>query len=875
MEPTWSVLYLLLLCLGAWLGIQLLFFLVMLVQMLRLSLYPQRLQLGELPEGLTPDQQAAIDEVRALGFHPIASGPVENGPRSHPALLLRHESEPAYASLLLMPASFAGYPLSFFSHAEDGSQLLTVNRIGWLTLAQPPEQKLVDAWAASPAEHWQAHRARIAGVAMAGLPDEEVCRRYAASYEDYLPMLLRHGLLQESGGALHPRLRTAAGLARRWMGVRRKLAAPYVSAATEGAHQPDYATQSYLQAEADLARRASRHSLKAGVLVLSAALSLLLWGWAFNWQSALAVLAILLLHEGGHALAMRAFGYRDMSMFFIPFLGAMVTGRPRDIPAWKQALVLLAGPVPGLLLGAAVLWTWDGAPPPLGGFDWQMAAWMAVLINLFNLLPLTPLDGGQLVELSLFSRWPRSRLLFSALSVAAMAALGLWLKSAVFVVFVLLLGMLLLHQWRASRLESRWQEGLQPEEQLRQLFGRAQELFGPVGFLRQYPLVKAVMERRRIGRPRAWESALVLGLLLALWGGGGFAAYDLFAPGPASAAEDDGRSPQQRRFDEQYALYGEDEEGGADELKALQAAAAALPAEDPRQVDLRSLLAWQAEGAEQARQLESLLAEGRQGLQDDLESLQRRWLRSIQELHADEPLPQRIAALQAALERAESLMPKQPAGRIEARLRLAEWVDLNGDPQAAETLLADTRYLAERSDDCRCELRRVLRAQAWYFMHHGRPTDAVTVIEASPVGRSLRQSTHELSRTYAWALLEAGRTDEGIAQMRTAAYSRPRPRSWLQRLGFGGARRSHLLYPLEMAHALRRGPQPAEAGTLMTPERSWSCMRYTHEDFGDTLASYVDPWEQLREKRLRETAQAVCPPDSGKTGVTAKKKPAG
>lgn len=873
MEPTLAVLNLLLICLGAWLGIQLLFFLVMLVQMLRLSLHPQRLRFGELPEDLPPDQQAAIDEVRALGFRPIASGLVENGPRSHPALLLRHQSEPAYASLLLMPASFAGYPLTFLSQAEDGSLLLTVNRIGWLTLAQPPGQKLVDAWAASPTAHWQVHQARIAGVAMADLPEEEICRRYAASYGDYVPMLLRQGLLQESGGVLHPRLRAAAGLAWRWMGVRRKLAVPYVSAATEGSHQPDYATQSYIQAEAELARRASRHSLKASVLVLSAALSLLLWGWAFSWQSALAVLAILLLHEGGHALAMRAFGYRDMSMFFIPFLGAMVTGRPRDIPAWKQALVLLAGPVPGLLLGAALLWWWGGAIPSAGGFDWQMAAWMAVLINLFNLLPLTPLDGGQLVELSLFSRWPRSRLLFSALSVAAMAALALWLESAVFAVFVLLLGVGLLQQWRVSRLESRWQDGLPHEEQLRQLFGRAQELFGPLGFLRQYPLVKAVMERRRIRRPRAWESALVLGLLLALWGSGGYAAYGHLAAPPQP--EDDGRSAQQRLFDERYARYGEDEDAGPDELKALQAAAAALPPEDPRRVDLRSLLAWDAEGEEQARQLESLVAEGREGFQDDLESLQRRWLRSVQDLHPDAPLPQRIAALQAALQRAESLMPKQPAGRIEARLRLAEWVDLNGDPQAAETLLAETRYLAERSDDCRCELRRVLRAQAWYFMHHGRPADAVTVIEASPVGRSLRQSTHELSRTYAWALLEAGRIDQGTEQMRMAVYSRPPPRSWLQRLGFGGARRSHLLYPLEMAHALRQGPQPAEAQGVMPREQHWSCFRYTSEDMAETVAPYVDPWEQLREQRLRVTAKAVCPPAPGKTGDTAKMNPPG
>lgn len=866
-----------LLCAGLWLGFQLVLMSVVMVQTLRLQFHPQRLQRGELPEDLPPDQQAAVDEVRALGFSVIATGWHEHGPSRSPALLFRHEAEPAFASLLLMPGSVAGYILSFFSLDTEGVSLSTGNRSDWLTVAALPAQKLEDAWASTPAEHWKFHRARIAGTAIQPLSDEEAWQHCAASYESYVPMLLERGLLRTSQDAPHLAPRAAAGVAWRWRRVRHKLAVPYISAATEGPHQASYDTQSYLLTEATLAGRPSRHSLKATVLVVSAALTLLLWSWAFSWQSGLAVLVILLLHEGGHALAMRAFGYRDMSMFFIPFLGAVVTGRPREIVAWKQALVLLAGPLPGLLLGLGLLWGVSAHPALFDGFDWRMVAVMAIGINLFNLLPLTPLDGGQLMELSLFSRWPRSRLVFSALSVLALLALALWFGNIALGVVGVALGFGLVHQLRVSRLDQRWQEGLPLKEQLEHLFGQARQLFGARGFLQQYPMVRAVVERRKIARPRLWESLLVLALLVPLWGGLGYFTAQR-TTSFVTAPEADTRSAQQRAFDERYQAYrdSDDENGSEARLDALLQARDQLEADDPRRVDLRLMLTWEMGQAERSGELERLLAEGREGSSEDLEDIERQWLDAVHDQHREAAPSQRAAALASAISRGEELLPKQPAGTIEARLRHAEQIDLGGDPQAAETLLAQIRHLAERSDDCRCELRRVLTAQAWYFLSHDRPRDAVTVIEASPVGRELRQSRHDLSTAYAWALLESGQVPEGIEQMRTASYGKaPRP-SLLQRLGLADTPPPRLHNPLDLAYALRRGPQPEQAQALMTRQFQWLCEVYSGAAEAGKPVDHADPWQQLRERRLTETAQAICPPeprpaDSG----PAKETPAG
>ncbi|HEY3298335.1 MAG TPA: site-2 protease family protein, partial [Armatimonadota bacterium] len=68
----------------------------------------------------------------------------------------------------------------------------------------------------------------------------------------------------------------------------------------------------------------------------------------------LMIIPVLAFHELGHFIAMKAFRYTNISMFFIPFLGAAVTGQHYNVPGWKKAIVALAGPVPGILLGIVI-----------------------------------------------------------------------------------------------------------------------------------------------------------------------------------------------------------------------------------------------------------------------------------------------------------------------------------------------------------------------------------------------------------------------------------------------------------------------------------------------------------------------------------------
>lgn len=103
------------------------------------------------------------------------------------------------------------------------------------------------------------------------------------------------------------------------------------------------------------------------------------------------LVSALLVHEFGHYLLMRLFGYQDLQIFFIPAFGAAVTGRKLRSAAWQRALVALAGPLPGLYLGYFLAACWAATGISLFGH----LALVFVVLNAFNLLPFHPLDGGR------------------------------------------------------------------------------------------------------------------------------------------------------------------------------------------------------------------------------------------------------------------------------------------------------------------------------------------------------------------------------------------------------------------------------------------------------------------------------------------------
>jgi Zn-dependent protease len=125
----------------------------------------------------------------------------------------------------------------------------------------------------------------------------------------------------------------------------------------------------------------------AGSALISVAAYSLFWGWEF----AVGLVILLFIHEMGHVIQLRREGIRASAPTFIPFLGAVIASRSLGDDAYAEAKVGLAGPVLGTLGAAGCL-----AIAEITGSGLFMAlAYIGFLINLFNLIPVVPLDGGR------------------------------------------------------------------------------------------------------------------------------------------------------------------------------------------------------------------------------------------------------------------------------------------------------------------------------------------------------------------------------------------------------------------------------------------------------------------------------------------------
>ncbi len=159
------------------------------------------------------------------------------------------------------------------------------------------------------------------------------------------------------------------------------------------------------------------------------------------------LVGVLLFHELGHYVGMVALGYRDVRMFFIPLFGAAVSGTRGRGSQTREAIVLLLGPVPGIVFGAS----FAVAAALFHSTTLKTIAEYLLGINLLNLLPVVPLDGGRLASVILFSRWRWTEGLFVGGTLSAVIVGGLAYGAPVFAAISFFLLLLLPVQLRMSK----------------------------------------------------------------------------------------------------------------------------------------------------------------------------------------------------------------------------------------------------------------------------------------------------------------------------------------------------------------------------------------------------------------------------------------
>ncbi len=119
--------------------------------------------------------------------------------------------------------------------------------------------------------------------------------------------------------------------------------------------------------------------------------SLAAYSFVFGPAFAAGFVALLFVHEMGHVIALRREGIKASAPMFIPFLGAVISARSLGDNALAEARVGLAGPILGSIGSAACILVWLAT----GDDIWRALAFTGFLLNLFNLMPVVPLDGGR------------------------------------------------------------------------------------------------------------------------------------------------------------------------------------------------------------------------------------------------------------------------------------------------------------------------------------------------------------------------------------------------------------------------------------------------------------------------------------------------
>lgn len=150
------------------------------------------------------------------------------------------------------------------------------------------------------------------------------------------------------------------------------------------------------------------------------------WAWNLGFWGAFGFVALIWIHEMGHVLAARKIGLPVSAPVFVPFLGALI--RMKELPknAKDEAIMAMGGPLLGALGAFACLAVWQLNGDKL----WLWLAGIGMLINLFNLIPVAPLDGGRIA--TLFGRG------FWWAGLAALVVLSFVIEDSLLILFAVL-----------------------------------------------------------------------------------------------------------------------------------------------------------------------------------------------------------------------------------------------------------------------------------------------------------------------------------------------------------------------------------------------------------------------------------------------------
>jgi len=162
--------------------------------------------------------------------------------------------------------------------------------------------------------------------------------------------------------------------------------------------------------------------------------------WIGGWAFGIGLVLLLLVHEMGHVFEARHQGLPVSAPMFIPFMGALITMKKLPQDAWREARIGIAGPLLGSA-GAAAVYALAVA---VDSRPLKAIAFLGFFINLFNLIPASPLDGGRIAAALHPAMW--------FLGVFGLLALVIYRPNPLLILILLLSASEIWHRWQMRKL---------------------------------------------------------------------------------------------------------------------------------------------------------------------------------------------------------------------------------------------------------------------------------------------------------------------------------------------------------------------------------------------------------------------------------------
>lgn len=155
-----------------------------------------------------------------------------------------------------------------------------------------------------------------------------------------------------------------------------------------------------------------------------------------NYWIILSFIGVVAMHEFGHFVGMRLFRYSEPNFMFYSWVAERAQKHLRPISQRNKILTLQLGPVPGMLVGIVLFFIALNSQSEV----WLWLSMVFISVNMFSLLPIDPLDGGNIIKSLFFPKSQKPYLYFVLASSLVIIVLGFYTELYLLMVLGFLMG---------------------------------------------------------------------------------------------------------------------------------------------------------------------------------------------------------------------------------------------------------------------------------------------------------------------------------------------------------------------------------------------------------------------------------------------------